>query len=231
MPVLCHNQILLPLKNGNLRVCGWQCLCPPLGCRELLRPSSSLSLPSSLPSLPAHSTAPGAQVLECPVHWSRDLPISRTKSHMGSMSLLSLQALCQVAPRRCVPLPHTRSIARGACRYNFPSLSWQKSKVAGCEFLKTEGGGDLRVSRPLTVCLCHDCSPYGSLSESWGQTRHPLIHRQWGPLSPSGGTFGGMCPAVHPLPERKEWLCQSKQKPSLDNVLPGARPGWQREAG
>lgn len=63
-----------------------------------------------------------------------------------------------------------------------------------------------------------------------GKDQHPLTRRQWGLLSSSGGTFRGICLAIHPLPERREGLSQPKQKPSLDDVLPGAWPGWQAEA-
>lgn len=124
--------------------------------------------------------------------------------------------LPQVPPHPCDlrgPPPPALGTARGACWYNFPSLCWQKSEVAVCEFLKMEGGRD-QTARAPQLCVCAVGAWRGGeqgQAFSRPQTMRPILSL-WVTLR-----------GIHPPPEGRGQLSRSERKPSVDSVPVGVR--------
>lgn len=130
--------------------------------------------------------------------------------------------LPQVPPHPCdlrSPPPPALGTARGACWYNFPSLCWQKSEVAVCEFLKMEGGRDQTARAPSTLCLRRGRlagrgAGAGLLSSPdnaahslplGGSQRHPPASRRKGRTQPiRKEAIGGQCPCWCPTGQQIE---------------------------
>lgn len=145
------------------------------------RCSSSLTLPSSLPSHPAHPQPQAPRQWRAQDIGAGALPSPGPEPHgihnlFGHPALRCPVSWCHVSTQSTSPPsnpgdlgsppPLPLALPRVRVGTISPCFFWQKSAVVGCGFLKTERGGDQTVNLPSTVCLCHVPSPFVSLNET-----------------------------------------------------------------
>lgn len=174
------NQILFPLKPGSI----WD-VRTAASCAlswGTARCSSSLTLPSSLPSRPAHPQPQAPRQWRAQDIGAGALPSPGPEPHgihilFGHPALRCPVSWCRVGTQSPSPpsnpgdlgSPPPLPLALPSVRVGTISPCFFLAKISGRWMwisYKTERGGDQTVNLPSTMCLCHVPSPFVSLNET-----------------------------------------------------------------